>query len=346
MNITLRHLIIHELEKSADAIDAELFLSESLTGIDERGIELVGRLHRTFESKSDVLLGKLSSPEDHLFPGFFEHWMQENRATEAFLQFSRETMQTLQLGLQGVVGAKGGYLVYADYVAEDIPMLGLFFVRDTEGLIFRRLQERAGFDLDAVTYLDTNRLAMAARIRLDGSVDRGYQAQLIKHNRSQSTISEYFINWIGLEKTDSSKELTENFLDIVEHLPLPYDENAGREMKPEEFQKEVVTYALSSPGQSIELEQFESRFYGEERPATHYLSEQGVDFTDGFRVDANTLRKHNRLRAYAAGISLSYDKQHIRDGVIRVEGSRIIIDLPELAEEIEDNSFAPGEEEL
>lgn len=336
MEIDLRRLVIHELVKSAESVDAQVYLSETTVEIEERSLDLVRRLHRTFESKSDIMLGRLSSPEDNLFPGFFEQWRRTPASAEAFLLFSRDTMQTLQLGLQGIVGAKGGYLVYAEYLAEEIPMLGLFLVRDTEGLIFRRLDQRAGFDLDSVTYLDTNRLAMAARIRLDGSLDKGYHTQLIKHNRSQSSISEYFINWIGLDRTDSSRELTENFLEIVEHLPLPYDADAGREMKPAEFQKEVVRYALASPGQSIELDRFEANFYGDEHPAQAYLSEQGVDFNDGFRVDANTLRKHNRLRAYAAGVSLSFAREQLRDGTIRVEAGKVIIDLPELADQLDD----------
>lgn len=338
MEIDLRRLVIHELVKSAEAVDAQLYLSETLVEVEDRSYELVSRLHRTFESKSDILLGNLSSPEDNLFPGYFEQWRQSAGTSDTFLQFSRETMQTLQLGLQGVVGAKGGYLVYAEYVAEDIPMLGLFLVRDTEGLIFRRLDQRAGFDLDSVTYLDTNRLAMAARIRLDGSLDRGYQAQLIKHNRSQATISEYFLNWVGLERTESSRELTESFLDIVEHLPLPYDEAAGREMKPAEFQKEVVRYALSTPGQSIELDRFEENFYGKEHPAQSYLAEQGLPFSDGFRVDANTLRSHHRIKAYTQGVSLSFDRQQLLDGTIRVEAGKVIIDLPDLADQIDDQA--------
>jgi nucleoid-associated protein YejK len=338
MEIELRRLVIHELVKTAESVDAQLYLSETLVAVEDRSFELVRRLHRTFEGKSDILLGQLSSPEDNLFPAYFENWRQSSGGDEPFLQFSRDTMQTLQLGLQGVVGAKGGYWVYAEYVAEAIPMLGLFLVRDTEGLIFRRLDQRAGFDLEAVTYLDTNRLAMAARIRLDGSLAKGYQAQLIKHNRSQATISEYFLNWIGLDRTESSRELTENFLDVVEHLPLPYDADAGREMDPAQFQKEVVRYALSAPGQSIELDQFEANFYGSDRPAQNYLSEQGLDFQDGFRVDANTLRRHNRIKVYDNGVSLSFNREHLQDGTVRVEAGKIIIDLPELADQIDDQA--------
>jgi nucleoid-associated protein len=338
MEIELRRLVIHELVKTAESVDAQLYLSETLVEVEDRSDELVRRLHRTFEGKSDILLGQLSSPEDNLFPAYFENWRASSGGDEPFLQFSRDTMQTLQLGLQGVVGAKGGYLVYAEYVAEAIPMLGLFLVRDTEGLIFRRLDQRAGFDLEAVTYLDTNRLAMAARIRLDGSLTKGYQAQLIKHNRSQATISEYFLNWIGLDRTESSRELTESFLDVVEHLPLPYDADAGREMEPAEFQKEVVRYALSAPGQSIELDQFEANFYGSDRPAQNYLAEQGLAFQDGFRVDANTLRRHNRIKAYDNGVSLSFNREHLQDGTVRVEAGKIIIDLPELADQIDDQA--------
>ncbi|WP_020535217.1 nucleoid-associated protein [Lewinella cohaerens] len=108
MTMTLHQLAIHELVKNADSNEAELRLSDNLLLIDEKAEELIGKLNKTFVQKNEVLNGHLAAPEDALFPGYF-HLLEEDKfSPEAFLQFSRDSMQALQLSLQGIVGAKGG----------------------------------------------------------------------------------------------------------------------------------------------------------------------------------------------------------------------------------------------
>ncbi|MEZ4987647.1 MAG: nucleoid-associated protein [Saprospiraceae bacterium] len=102
----LHHLAIHELIKQPDQTEAVLRLSDRLLPADEKAVQLVGKLHKTFSSKNEVLSGVLAPPEDALFPGYFQVMQESRFAESAFLQFSRETMQALQLGLQGVTAPK------------------------------------------------------------------------------------------------------------------------------------------------------------------------------------------------------------------------------------------------
>ncbi|MEZ4987646.1 MAG: hypothetical protein R2795_21895 [Saprospiraceae bacterium] len=68
------------------------------------------------------------------------------------------------------------------------------------------------FELNPTTYLDTDRLAMACRIRIRrGKQDWQPQAEVIKHARSQKDISDYFLNWLAIESPISNKDLTEQF---------------------------------------------------------------------------------------------------------------------------------------
>ena len=132
----INQLIIHELEKEADSPEAILFLSDESIPIEERAESLVQKLNHTFDGKAEVLQGYLSSPEDALFPAHFQEMVNSGLDGKAFTHFSRESMQALQLSLQGITGAKGGYLVYADYLVDESPVLGIFLVRNTEGVIF------------------------------------------------------------------------------------------------------------------------------------------------------------------------------------------------------------------
>ncbi len=337
-DILIHHLIIHELEKEPEHSEARLFLAEATTPLDSRADALVGKLNRTFLQKEDILHGYLSPPGDALFPGYFQHLVDEGLTEEAFIAFSRDTMNALQLSLQGIVGAKGGYLVYALYEVDNTRMLGVFLVRDTEGLAFRKEgEDAAAFLLDTVTYLNTDKLAMACRIHINRFEDKqGRYVELIKYARSQKEISEYFINWIGLERPESSKALTENFLQLVEQLPLPADEATGETMEEGRFREKVLNFAMQSPQKTINLEQFGQEIYGNPEATKPFTEDKELGLDNEFRFDRNAMKRFYNYKASAEGIYLYFNRNHLNHAQVRVKGDAVIINSPELAEQILD----------
>lgn len=335
MELQLNNLLIHELEKEADSADAQVFLTETPVPAGELSQALVERLHETFIQKEDILQGYLSAPEDALFPGAFRVLSEKNFEEEAFIHFSRDTMNALQLSLQKVIGAKGGYLVYADYEVFGARMIGIFLVRDTEGLLFRKDRQEETFQVDTVTYLNTDKLAMACRIHVEK-----YRAgqtrclEIIKHARSQKEISEYFLNWIGLDRPESSKEMTSTFLQVVEELPLPVDQQSGEVMPEHRFHQEVYNFAMSNPQKTIHLDEFNEHFYGDDRRTQQYLEDNEVPLDQEFRFDRNTMRKLYYFRSSAEGISLSFNRDHLSNGQVVVDGDKVEIKSPELAKKL------------
>lgn len=336
--ILLHHLIIHELEKEPEHPEARLFLAEATTPPDGRAGLLLEKLNHTFLQKEDILHGYLSPPGDALFPGYFQHLVDEKLTEEAFIAFSRDTMGALQANLQGVAGAKGGYLVYALYEVDHTRLLGIFLVRDTEGLAFRKEGEDAAtFLLDTVTYLNTDRLAMACRIHLNRFEEgQGRYVELIKHARSQKEISEYFVNWIGLERPESSKTLTQSFLQMVEELPLPVDEATGEKMEEGRFREKVLNFAMQSPQKTINLEHFGQEMYGDPDATKPFTQDKEVGLDNEFRFDRNTMKGFYNYKASAEGIYLYFNRNHLNHGQVRVEGDTVIINSPELAEQVLD----------
>ena len=336
--ILLHHLIIHELEKEPEHSEARLFLADSTTPLDSRADTLVEKLNHTFLQKEDILHGYLSPPGDALFPGYFQHLVDEQLTKEAFIDFSRDTMNALQLNLQGVVGAKGGYLVYAIYEVENTRMLGVFLVRDTEGLAFRKEgEDAAAFLLDTVTYLNTDKLAMACRIHLNRFEEgEGRFVELIKHARSQKEISEYFVSWIGLERPESSKTLTQSFLQMVEELPMPVDESTGEQMEEGRFREKVLNFAMQSPQKTINLEHFGQELYGDPEATKPFLQDKEVGLDNEFRFDRNTMKQFYNYKANAECIYIYFNRNHLNHQQVRIEGDTVIIQSPELAEQILD----------
>ncbi len=244
-------------------------------------------------------------------------------------------MAALQLSIQGVVGAKGGYLVYADYEIFEARALGIFLVRDTEGVVFNKNEDGTTFNLNTTTYLNTDKLAMACRI-LFNKAKQGTErcVELIKHAKSQKEISEYFINWIGLERHESSKELTHTFLEMVSQLPLPVNEESGAPIQEGEFREAVVKFAMNSPDKTIDLKKFDERFYEGEAKTETFLQENELSLDQEFRFDGNLVRKFNSYRAYAEGITVNFSRNHVQSKQVEIEGDSVVIRSAALVEKL------------
>jgi nucleoid-associated protein YejK len=337
MPVEINQLIIHELLKEADSSEAKVFLTEEAIPLDEKAQGLIEKLNQTFVQKEDTLQGYLNSPEDALFPGYVQLLTEQQLSSSAFMDFSRDTMSALQLALQGVVGAKGGYLVYADYTEFESRILAIFLVRDTEGLVFEKKEADSAFALNPVTYLNTEKLAMACRIRLDRyEAGTGRYVELIKHAKSQKEISEYFINWIGLDRPETSKELTHSFLEMVSELPLPVDDETGEVMPESQFREQVLNFAMSSPQKTINIKEFDKEFYGDAKAVENFMENNGLELEQEFRYDKSTMKKYYNYKASAESMYLYFNRKHIQNGQIRIEGENIILHIPELAEQVMD----------
>jgi nucleoid-associated protein YejK len=335
MDLYLDKIIIHELEKAADSGETQLFLSDRLIPINNKSDNLLRRLNDTFISKSDLLHGSLSSPEDALFPGHLQLLADQGYTEEAFIIFSKETMQTLQQDLEGTIGAKGGYFVYTLFEQEGVRILSIFLVRDAQGIVFQKNLETQSFELSEITHIDTSRLAMACRIQLQKfQTHSGRFVDLIRHGSSQKVIAEYFTNWVGLDEPQSSKAMTETFLHVVDKLPLPISQDTGQPMEEEEFRNEVRAFATQSPQKTIELDKFDQHFYGEESITQNYLRDNQIPLDNEVRVDKGALKRHYTYRASADGLSVSFSKNDYATGRVSIKGDNLVIDCPELIEKI------------
>lgn len=335
MAFQLYQMIIHELVKESDNPEAQLFMSDQLMPVEEDTMALGEKLNDIFEQKSDTLQGFFSSPEDALFPGYFQELVESDYEEAAFINFSRESMQALQLSLQGVIGAKGGYLIYMHYAAFEVDMLGVFLIRDTDGMVFKKSTNSAAFEIHPTTYLNTEKLAMAGRINLHQfQAGNNRCLELIKHTKSQKNISEYFINWIGLDNAESSKQLTKTFIKVLDELPLPKREDSEAAMSEEEFKENVMNFAMSRPNKTINLKEFDQQFYQGEETTQSFIQDNEVQLEQEFRFDHNTLKKAYYIKASANGIYLGFNQRDINSGVIILDDDKIIIQSDQLLEKI------------
>ena len=328
--LTVHAAIVHELRKAPEQAEASLHLSKQPLPITELSTELIARLDNLFERKSDLLQGFLVGPDEELFPAHYQVWLEDGRSKQAFIHFSQEATTALKQRIEGAVGAKGGYLLFADYTIDEQRLLGIYFVRDTQGMVFVDDEQEERLRLSTIQYLDIDHMAMAARL-LAGP---GRNVQLIRHARTQSAISQYFTDWVGLDRAETSSELTHSFLEMVEELPIPKDRETGNAMEEGDFERALIQYAAKQPQQTVRVKDFDQHFYGNETPLQEMLAEGGNPaLEDGFRVDRKALRSQYYYRAGFGGMSVTCTKEHFRAHQIEVDegAGTILIRSEELA---------------
>ena len=316
-HLIVHSAIIHELRKAPEMAEASVLLSQELLPITERALDLIGRLDETFERKNDLLQGYLPGPDEGSFAELYNNWTLQGRKREPFAVFTSAVMQQLANNLQGVVGARGGYLLFADYTVQEQRLLGVYMIRNTEGYHMTEHPFDDQIELDVVYHLDIQNMAMAARIMV--GVRRN--VQMIRHARSQSSISQYFTDWVGIDRAETSSELTYNFLELVEELPVPKDRETGFAMNEGDFEKALSKYAANAPQQIIRVRDFDAHFYGNEQPLQERLNEENESnpIADGFRVDKKAIRQRHHLAATQDGIKLACTKDHLRSGLIHLD---------------------------
>lgn len=336
MDFRLHHIAIHELVKTTDSSEATLLLSEALLAKDEKAEQLVQRLHQTLAKKNDILQAYLGTPEDGLFPAYYTILEEQGFEADAFLQFTKDSMQALQLTLQGVMGAKGGYIVFSYYSLNERPFINISLLRDVDGLVFSN-EETTQFTLHATTYLEIDRLAMACSIHIGSSASGRTEVELIKHAKTQKDISAYFLNWLSIEETIDSKEMTSNFLEAVSALPLPIDEETGEEMDKGEFREQVAEFAMKSPSKTINIPAFEETFYSDKgQPIQEYFEENEMDVNQEFRFDRGAVREYEFHKLKGQGLYFGCKHAFLLSGKVSVQHDQIIIDDEDLAAQLMD----------
>lgn len=355
MEIELKRLVIHELIKQSGENTVELKVSHILSALNEEANVLIQRLTNTLFEKEDTLNGVLESAEESPFPKFLQQLVGEPITNETFLDFTQETMQTLKLGLQGVTAAKGGYFVFAEFDRvfqelgadwEDEPgdpqhFLAIFLVRDTDGLIFNRGSEDQTYKIQPTTYLNIEKLAMAAQIDVNKYLKEEQKSEdqrkeryvkMIKHAKTQKEISEYFITWIGLEQGKSNRDLSNTFVEIVHELPRPVNQETGEVMNDHEFLQETHAFLKSNPDGIVQVREYEQHFFGEETPVQDFATQNDLNLDTEFKYNKGVINSLNDFKVNGDGVNVKFSREHLRDGVIFTEGDTLVIHSPDLVD--------------
>lgn len=326
----VKQAIIHEIKKKEKETKGSHDVSNSVLMLDNRVVEMLAELDGRYISLSQSR-GVFSSYKG-LFPGTFQHFLTD-RSEVGFVEFTH--MATLQLvpHIEKEAPAKGGYLIFVEY-EKGADFVAVFFVRHKTGGSIARDDSKKCYVINGSTYIDVDRLAMAARINV-GEYEKGASGKrYISFINRKNVDSKYFTSWICTEQLRSDKEDTQFFKKILMSVPRPIDED-GTEIPTLEHLNRVYSYIKLIPkGERVDLKAIGEHFYGDPDILTGYADQNDIPINHDFRADATVLKQFVKIKVKADGIALDFPLSHIDDQTVKISGNRIIIESESLVNQI------------
>ena len=329
--IKLNRIAIHEIVKESQVNSASTFITKACLTINDTINDFVKKLHESYKSDS-VVYAVFNLEPDSYFPNQFIKY-NTKKANASFLSFTQEVTKNLKNKIVHVTLAKGGFLVYVDYENSGVNYLGVFLIRDAQGVVFNKDEKAGNVAINAVTYMNTEKLVMACRINLNKfeSKEGKYLTFL---RRGQAEISEYFFDWICSEQPESSKDFTESLYNIVSQMDLPLNPETNLPIDINIYRQKLVGY-IREKNRIVDLRDLGKYFYDDESIFTDYRDKHSIDIDNEFKADATTLRKFNLVDINASGIQLKFSRGILSSGKIKIgQGEQVIIKSKELQEEL------------
>lgn len=322
--ITLQKIIIHEIIKKANDKNVGKFYGKDIVPNSANAIKLIEKVNLAYE-EDEIVYSTFDSSGDSLFPSLFDTYNNSTKVDPDFIDFSVNTLEELRKKLINVLPAKGGYYVYSEYVFREDIYIGIFLIRDTEGILFKKSKEGDGFEVDTITYMNTDKLAMACRINITKyRMAQGSYLTLIKKN--QDAISDYFYEWISTANRESSKEYTDILYNIIGQLPLPIKAETTLAYTIDELRKDILSY-INENKRNVNLRDIGEMFYNDKEALIAYASKHSISIDYEFKADKRSLSKFRHININSDGIKVQfshgdYIKEKIR---FSPENSNIVI---------------------
>jgi len=319
--LTIHSVVIHEITKDANVQSATLTKSDKLLDHTHKNvIKMVTDLDTSFKKKSPNR-AKFSDA------GFTK--TIKDFSSYDILEVSQKLAETLQIGIQNVIPAKGGYLLFSEFTIND-EYLSVFLIRNTDGT--KLTLDGSSWDLDSTEYLNVEHFAMGAKINLTKLNDPTSNERYIRLVRGSTDISKYFENWIGLSDTKQESKDASALYKIANLISLPTDITERDELK-----KKIFQYAKNSQDNVVNLRRLSDFIYGDEDIISKYSEDNNIDIDGEFRLRGTYLNKFIKVRAKADGITIVAPLENFSTDKIDITSDKtIIIHSEKLVAEIKD----------
>jgi nucleoid-associated protein len=201
----LTRLIAHQISKKAHETTAKLRLRNKVLPIDSAvAADLFEQLRDSFQGKNPVAGAFLTTGGTQpRFQQTLTRYIEEDDDA-AFVAFTTDAMNILRDEMTNQQASTGGYVVFAEYEADNTKFLFAALLGTTAKPNFDK-------DLNLIESpaLDLDHLRHGARIRFD-KVEANENGVVLFISQKSSGASDYFVNFIGCEEIARPEEQGRN----------------------------------------------------------------------------------------------------------------------------------------
>ncbi|MBC8033238.1 MAG: nucleoid-associated protein [Chitinophagaceae bacterium] len=330
--MNLNRLIIHEIIKRENQErKATVDLSDELAMKDPQAVKFVSELNDRYRSLRHSN-GRFLEEAAGSFPDQFERYCREFKDRD-FIEFTKQTASELSEIIAANGPAKGGYIVFADYI--DVQhFVGIFLIRNKAGNVLQKSKSASTYVINETLHIDFEHLAMACRINKEAHAS-GTDSYLTFINR-RNVDSNFFTSWICADELINNAEDTRSLLKILKQIDPPVGEN-GQAISQVDFINAVYKFIRDTPkGDHTDLKQISAWFYDDENKLSSFAQDEQISLNHQFKPDNSILRQFVNIKAKADGIDLVFPQQFLDEKKVEIfiEDGKIVIKSFALIEKI------------
>ncbi len=332
MEIKIREIAIHYLEKEPKKMEAEIDYSKEPLEKNEFALNLTEQVHKAINTSPSLKNASFKEDEENKFTITLQKYISEP-SEEKFTNFTH-SLDLLKDKVKKEPFAKGGYYLFSDYTIDNQRYLGVILLRKKSGINI--IKKNGTYILDSTENINIEKIAMGVRLNFtiynSNSDDRNYLALIT--TQQDGEVSEYFKDWILAAGLIKNSVNTENMINIIKTIPLPLDENGKELFGRSEFNKAVFEHVNSRRDKRINLFELGSTFYGEENKNSFrdFADSNGITIDSEFKRDAPKWKTLISIKASVPGININVDYDKFGQDGVQIKNGKVIINSKDLAE--------------
>jgi len=311
----VNRIIIHNLQKELNE-NANLFISDnSIDPTNAHIISFVSKLNSRFKANYHQGLFSTETGDADTFQKEFDIYLNNKKPSinERFNLFTKNVSNQLHKGINSLSTAKGGYLVFADYVTpQSRHYFSIFLIRDVTGDKFEI--DKKSITIKEVTHADTTHLAMACRIDISKYTDNPDDTYLHFLSIKKLDASKYFLKWIGAVQKRKNKENSINLLNIFSKIDPPNDDN-GKPIERSVLNRKVYDYIKTVGRKEININTLSSHIFDDENVISTYAEENDIELASDFFPDNTVLKRLVFHFAEGEEIKITYPHSYYKNKI-------------------------------
>ncbi len=322
--MSIRHSIIHQIDKKPDGSPAVLQLSGTELLESQATENMLHDLNVAYNAKTGKGWGFFHA-QSGAFP--LSGWLQSFIDGGDFIEFSTNAAEHLTKLMEESNLSVGGHALFAHYQQGMTEYLLVALLQHSESVTVN-----ADLSVTPSRHLDLGSINLAARINLSEWRNNPQSRQYISYlKRSKGRkATDYFRDFIGCQEgvdgPGETRTLLKAFSDFVAAEDL--DEDSAREKT-----QALVSYSMAQAkiGEPIILDELSELIY-EDRPKAFYDFIRDKDFrlSPEIPADKRTLNQFRRFTGRAEGLSISFEAHMLgsKIGYDEVGGTLTLRGLP------------------